>query len=149
MLNFDGDCDCDGNSVGIRGQTFMLVTLTHYTTCGIKRNYLQGLSMALVTKVLLVVTLISGGSRISQRRERQPPRWGRQPIIWSNISRKLYENKRIWTWWGASLVPPLRYANAFASDYFDINSVAQFWPRNSDLSIQPNGNVALKTRSHY
>ena len=27
----------------------------------------------------------------------QPPRRGRQPIIWPNFSRKLHENERNWT----------------------------------------------------
>ena len=54
-------------------------------------------------------TLCSGGSRISQRRWRQPPRWGRQPVIWSKIFQKLHENERIWIQkgGGASLAPPL------------------------------------------
>ena len=47
----------------------------------------------------------SGGSRISQRRGRQPPRWRHQPIIWSKFSQKLHENERIWIQggggWGA------------------------------------------------
>ena len=50
----------------------------------------------------------SGGSRISQRRGRQPPRWGHQLIIRLKNSRKLHENERIWTQrGGASLAPPL------------------------------------------
>ena len=43
-----------------------------------------------------------GGSRISQTRGRQPPRWGHWPIIWPNISRKLHDNETNWT----SLAPP-------------------------------------------
>ena len=55
------------------------------------------------------VPYLSGGSRISQRRGRQLPMWGHQPIIWSKFSRKLHENERIWTQrrGRASLVPPL------------------------------------------
>ena len=50
----------------------------------------------------------SGGSRISQRRGCQPPRWGYQRIIWSNISWKLHENERIQTQGGAHVpsAPP-------------------------------------------
>ena len=39
---------------------------------------------------------------------RQLPRWGRKPINWRNLFRKLHENERIWTQRGrASLAPPL------------------------------------------
>ena len=57
------------------------------------------------------MTACSGGSRISHRRGRQPPMWGRQPIIWSKISRKLHENERIWTRGGRIPGAPLRSAN--------------------------------------
>ena len=30
-------------------------------------------------------------------RRGEPPRWGRQPIIWRNVSQTLYENERNWT----------------------------------------------------
>ena len=43
---------------------------------------------------------------------RQPPRWGRQPIIWQLFSRKLHENERNWTQRGAHVSgAPLRSAN--------------------------------------
>ena len=59
------------------------------------------------SETVLCVNDASGGSRISQRRGRQPPRWRRQPIIWSQFSPKLHENERIWTQrGGASLAPP-------------------------------------------
>ena len=40
------------------------------------------------------------------RRKCQPPRWGRQPIIWSKISQKLHENERNWTHKGDLLHAP-------------------------------------------
>ena len=58
--------------------------------------------------------LLSGGSRIFQRRGRQPPRWECQPIIWSKSSWKLHENEKIWTQSGGARPwrpPPLGSAN--------------------------------------
>ena len=52
---------------------------------------------------------------------RQPPKWGRLPIIWSKISWKLHENERIRTPEGgrASLAPPpLRSANVNFTWFF-------------------------------
>ena len=43
--------------------------------------------------------MISGGG--------QPPSWGCQPIIWPNVSKKLYENQSTWTQ-GAARCRPLQ-----------------------------------------
>ena len=42
---------------------------------------------------------------------RLPHRWGSQPIIWSNFSRKLHENERNWTQKGCMHLDPHRSTN--------------------------------------
>ena len=46
---------------------------------------------------------------------RQSPRWGRQPIIWPNVSQKLLENERNWTREGSLTGCPLRSANVIGT----------------------------------
>ena len=52
-------------------------------------------------------TIYRSGSRVSQRRGRQPQMWGRQPIVLVNFLPKLHENE-IWTQRGAPVpgIPP-------------------------------------------
>ena len=60
-----------------------------------------------------VYTQLSGGSRISWTRGRQPQRWGRQPIILVNFPPKLHDNEKFWTQRGRMPgAPPPGSANA-------------------------------------